>query len=66
MTTAQLFYQSAYDFVLSGNPNLKVFKDKFKAEHPDISESEMRRIFMDVLDDVHHKRREEVEDDDEN
>ena len=52
MTTAQLFYQTLYDLTLKGGIKFGDFCNKFKAEHPDISDSEMREIALDVLEDV--------------
>lgn len=65
MTTAQLFYQTLYDLTLQGGIKFGDFCNKFKAEHPDISDSEMREIALDVLEDIQNNYREEVEDDDE-
>lgn len=65
MTTAQLFYQNLYDLTLKGGIKFGDFCSKFRAEHPDISASEMQKIALDVLEDIQNNYREEVEDDDE-
>lgn len=65
MTTAQLFYQTLYDLTLKGGIKFGDFCNKFKAEHPNISDSEIREIALDVLEDIQNNYREEVEDDDE-